>query len=98
MLQKHMHQNGVICVLADGHLEPYTLLPEFHSKELTIIGSSDGWDYQQHATWFFGSDQKTLGKLESLFDLLINANELSSTFKKLANQEIDPIKILVDFH
>ena len=96
-LQKHMHHDGVICVLADGHLESFTLLPEFHSKELKIIGSSDGWDYQHHAAWFFGLGQETLQGLESLFDLLITASELPVTFEKLANQEISPVKVLVKF-
>ncbi len=96
-LQKHMHHDGVICVLADGHLEPYTLLPEFHNKELTIVGSSDGWDYQHHAAWFFSLEQEALQKLEGLFELLITAEKLPVTFEKLAKQEISPVKILVGF-
>ncbi len=96
-LQKHMLHDGVICVLADGHLEPYTLLPEFHSKELKIVGSSDGWDYEQHAAWFFGLEQETLQKLESLFELCIKAQELPATFEQLAKQEISPVKVLVKF-
>ena len=96
-LQKHMLHDGIICVLADGHLEPYTLSPEFHSKELMIVGLSDGWDYQHHAAWFFGLGQEALQGLEALFDLLITASELPVTFEQLAKQEISPIKILVDF-
>lgn len=96
-LQTLMNHDGMICVLGDGHLEPYTLLPEFHSKELKIVGSSDGWDYQQHAAWFFGLEQEKLMGLELFFELMIKADELPQTFEKLADKEISPIKILVKF-
>jgi alcohol dehydrogenase len=96
-LQRCMLHGGVICVLADGHLEPYTLLPEFHSKELKIVGSSDGWDYQKHATWFFALEQEKLQKLEKLFDLMIMADELPKTFDAIAEEPISSVKILVRF-
>jgi alcohol dehydrogenase len=96
-LQMLMKNDGIICVLADGHLEPYTLLPEFHSKELKIVGSSDGWDYQQHAAWFFALGQERLQGLENLFDVTITANKLSETFERVAQRQINPIKILVTF-
>jgi alcohol dehydrogenase len=96
-VQTMMKHDGVICVLADGHLEPFTLLPEFHSKELKIVGSSDGWDYQQHAAWFFGLGQEKLQRLETLFNLTISANNLSKTFEAIAAKQISPIKVLVKF-
>src|SRR6185312_13370108 len=53
VLQQKLRNDGAICVLADGNLEPLTLTPAFHRKELRIVGSSDGWDYHAHARWFF---------------------------------------------
>jgi alcohol dehydrogenase len=96
-VQTLMKQDGAICVLADGHLEPFTLLPEFHCKELQIVGSSDGWDYQKHATWFFALEQEKLQKLEKLFDLTIMADELPKTFDAIAEEQISSVKILVRF-
>jgi alcohol dehydrogenase len=96
-LQTVMNHDGTICVLADGHLQPYTLLPEFHSKELKIVGSSDGWDYQEHARWFFGLEKEKLMGLEALFDLEIFARDLPETFAALANRRITPIKVFVKF-
>ncbi len=44
-LQRHLKPNARLCVLADGNLEPLTLTPEFHSRELSVVASSGGEDY-----------------------------------------------------
>lgn len=51
-LQKAINSNGEICILSDGNIEDLTLTADFYRKELQIIGSSDGYDYQKHADWF----------------------------------------------
>ena len=52
LLQKALKTNGKICILSDGNIEELTLTANFYQKELQIIGSSDGYDYQKHADWF----------------------------------------------
>ena len=41
-LQHHLKPGGQICVLADGNLEPLTLMPEFHARELSVVAIV-GW-------------------------------------------------------
>lgn len=48
-LQKALKTNRQICILSDGNIEELTLTADFYEKELRIIGSSDGYNYQQHA-------------------------------------------------
>ena len=98
LVQQHMQASGRICILADGNSEPLTLVPAFHAKELQIIGSSDGWDYHQHAAWYFDYVRKNQRDLEQLFELHITDKELKGTFNQLAKGEIAPIKILVKYN
>jgi alcohol dehydrogenase len=98
LLQGKMQRECRICVLSDGNLEPLTLQPAFHEKELTIVGSSDGWDYQEHAKWFFNIAQKQSSDLEKLFDYQTSANDLIATFELLAKGGIVPIKVLVQYN
>jgi alcohol dehydrogenase len=97
LLQRMLRPHGSICVLADGNLEPLTLLPEFHQKELHIIGSSDGWDYQAHARWFFDQPRDQLELLRQLFEWRIEADELPETFAQLAHGSTRPIKVFVRY-
>ena len=60
-LQKALNSNSEICILSDGNLEELTLTADFYEKELRIIGSSDGYDYQQHADWFFSQIEQHHG-------------------------------------
>ena len=98
LLQEKMLRNGRICILSDGNIEPLTLSSTFHEKELLIIGSSDGWDYQEHAKWFFSLVQKHPFNLEQLFDYQTTANQLITTFDQLATGTIMPIKVLVKYN
>ncbi len=97
-LQRSMHHDGTICILADGNLEPLTLLPDFHQKELTVVGSSDGWDYHQHARWFFERARGQEELLTSLFQWHVSAGQLVETFQRLAHGNERPIKVFVRYH
>lgn len=96
LLQRKLGINGRLCVLSDGNLEPLVLRPEFHERELAVVGSSDGWDYQEHARWYFEVVRETDTSLEEIFDLRVGAEELPRTFGDLADEKIQPVKVLVD--
>ena len=96
-LQAQAGQAGRICILADGNIEPLVLTPAFHKKELQIVGSSDGLDYQEHARWFFRLERRQLNKLEQIFDYKTTANELISIFEGLADGTIKTTKVFVRY-
>jgi alcohol dehydrogenase len=98
LLQRKMQREGRICILSDGNIAPLTLTPAFHEKELMIVGSSDGWDYQEHAKWFFNFVSDHIPKLVDLFDFQTAADNLIATFELLATGAIVPIKVLVYYH
>lgn len=97
LLQEHMDHNGHICILADGNVEPLHVTPFFHQRELHIVGSSDGWDYQAHAAWYFTWIQQTNAPIASLFEEHIPADALLDTFERLATQAQRPLKVLVHY-
>ena len=98
LLQGRMQHEGRICILSDGNVEPLVLAPAFHEKELKIVGSSDGWDYQEHAKWFFNHLREHPSNLEQLFDYHTPAEKLIATFELLATGAIVPIKVLVHYN
>ncbi len=97
LLQARMAPGGRICVLADGNVEPLVLAPTFHEQELLIVGSSDGWDYQAHAAWYFNVVRENSRGLERIFDYQTTAGDLIATFVGLASGAIAPIKVLVRY-
>ncbi len=97
LLQGKLRAGGRLCVLSDGNLEPLILRPEFHEKELAVVGSSDGWDYREHARWFFDVVRGWETGLEEIFDLRVDAEDLPRTFENLANGTVRPVKVLVDY-
>lgn len=97
VLQRSMRHEGRVCVLADGNLEPLTLAPEFHMQELTVVASSDGWDYHKHAAWHFDTVRNDSGGIERIFDHHIAADDLPATFEAIANGEIRPVKVFVEY-
>jgi alcohol dehydrogenase len=97
LLQGKMQHEGRICILADGNVEPLALAPAFHEKELMLIGSSDGWDYQEHARWYFQFVQEQAHDLELIFDYVTTQHDLAATFEQLALGTISPIKVLVRY-
>ncbi len=98
LLQGRMQHEGRICILSDGNVEPLVLTPAFHEKELKIVGSSDGWDYQEHAKWFFKHLREHPSNLEQLFDYHTPADKLIATFELLTTGAIMPIKVLVRYN
>lgn len=98
LLQAKSAPAGRICILSDGNLEALTLSPHFHHKELTIIGSSDGWDYQQHALWFWQAALDDTSLADTLFEKTISHRDLIPTFKQLAQGKVKPIKVLVNYY
>ena len=97
LLQARMATGGRICVLADGNTAPLTLAPEFHARELTVVGSSDGEDYPGHARWLFALPQPDLNRLAAVFDLHVSVAHLLDTFERLAAGRITPVKVFVDY-
>lgn len=97
LLQIHMATNSKICILADGNLEPLSLLPAFHSKELKIVASGDGWDYHQHARWYFEYIERAKPPIADVFDLHIERTQLPDTFAQLADGSLSAIKVLVNY-
>ena len=95
LLQDKLRANGRMCILADGNIEPLELTAQFHQKELRVVASSDGENYQDHASWFFALPD--LSKLTALFDLEVNAEDLPQTFMRLASGELSPVKVLVRY-
>jgi alcohol dehydrogenase len=97
LLQSRMQHTGRICILSDGNIEPLVLTPDFHAKELSIVGSSDGWDYQEHSKLFFHAIRQQPSHLEQLFDYETASDNLASTFSELAYGNISSIKVLVHY-
>jgi alcohol dehydrogenase len=64
---------------------------------LKVVGSSDGRDYQQHATWYFHEIQQHSTQLELLFEEEIAQSELISLFEQLAGSRSLPVKVLVHY-
>jgi alcohol dehydrogenase len=97
LLQRLLQPQGHICILADGNLEPLTLTPAFHHKELHIVGSSDGWDYRAHAAWYFHALRQRAVPLEAMFDRQVQATDLAATFAGLAAGSLGCVKVLVKY-
>lgn len=97
LMQNNMRLDGRICILADGNLEPLVLAPTFHEKELRVVGSSDGWDYQEHARWYFDVVRRHSYNLEQIFNYHTTADDLATTFEQLATSAITPTKVLVQY-
>ncbi len=98
LLQTASRHEGTIIALSDGNVERQTLTPDFHRKELRVVGSSDGYDYQAHARWFFTAVREDAGNLDRLFQLRVHARDLAHCFEQLALGKINPIKVLIAYH
>ncbi|MEM7343959.1 MAG: alcohol dehydrogenase catalytic domain-containing protein [Chloroflexota bacterium] len=96
-LQQAMGPNARICILADGNVEPLVLSPAFHEKELLIVGSSDGLDYQAHASWFFNQVRLAVIPLEALYELKKTAAELAAIFNQMGVMAHPPLKVFVQY-
>jgi alcohol dehydrogenase len=94
-LQRAVEPGGQLCVLADGNVEPLTLAPEFHSRELSVVASSDGEDYPGYARAFFDRWLEARAPLAELFTLRVVARELPETFEELLADP--PVKVFVAY-
>jgi alcohol dehydrogenase len=97
MLQAALAREGRVCLLADGNVEPLTLAPAFHAKELAVVGSSDGLDYQQYALWFWERLREGIAPLERLFEQQVDAAELPELFEQMARSQVTPVKVFVRY-
>ncbi|MGM1585049.1 alcohol dehydrogenase catalytic domain-containing protein [Bacillus cereus group sp. BceL221] len=95
-LQKALKTNRQICIFSDGNIEELTLTADFYEKELRIIGSSDGYNYQQHADWFFSQIEKTPW-IEEIFQHEIQHTGLIQCFEELSQGIITPLKVFVSY-
>jgi alcohol dehydrogenase len=97
LLQELLEPDGQLCVLADGNLEPLTLTPAFHAKELTIVGSSDGLDYHTYAACFWDAVRSGRYPLTAMFKQTVDAVQLAEAFAELAASATRPVKVLVQY-
>jgi alcohol dehydrogenase len=101
LLQTHLRREGRICVTADGNLEPLTLTSAFHENELSVVATSDGWDYHQHAAWYFDHVRRDPKALDRVFEEEIASDELPHWFARQAERvvagETGPVKVLVHY-
>ncbi|MCG8350257.1 MAG: zinc-binding alcohol dehydrogenase [Chloroflexales bacterium] len=97
LLQDLVQPGGHLCILADGNLEPLTLTPAFHTKELTVVGSSDGLDYRAYAAWFWDLVRTERYPLASVFEQTVEAPALPEVFAHLAAADPCPLKVFVQY-
>jgi alcohol dehydrogenase len=101
LLQARLRKEGRICVIADGNLESLTLTPAFHEKELRIVATSDGWDYHQHAAWYFDYVRRHTTALAEVFQEEMTRDALPQWFARQADRveagEPDAVKPLVRY-
>jgi alcohol dehydrogenase len=97
LLQAQIRPSGRICVLADGNLEPLTLAPAFHVRQLTVVGSSDCPSYRDHMRWYAAVAPAVAPELERIFDRHVSAHDLPATFARLAAGTEHAIKVLVHY-
>ena len=95
VLQRHLKPSGQVCILADGNIEPLTLTPEFHARELSVVASSAGEDYPGYAQVFFEYWLADRAPLDKFFTLRITADELPEAFERLPLEK--PIKVFVAY-
>lgn len=97
ILQKSLRYEGEMCILSDGNKESFILQPDFFRKELKVVGSSDGWDYEEHSRWYFEQIKDKDSGLRQLFEKTITFEELPQCFEELGTGKISPIKVLVNY-
>jgi alcohol dehydrogenase len=96
LLLRSLKVSGEICILSDGNKDLFYLDENFFNKELKVIGSNDGWDYQEHSKWFF-KESESAEYLTKLFDYKIRHHELIDCFADISKQKINPLKVLVTY-
>lgn len=92
-LLAHLRPRGRACVLSDGNWGALTLPPAFHSRELSVVASSDGEDYAAYAGWLWGNADPVL---ERLFAETVSPDELPAAFARLASWP-RPVAVVVNW-
>jgi alcohol dehydrogenase len=92
-LLARMRPGGRVCVLSDGNWGGLILPPSFHARELSVVASSDGEDYQGYAQWLW---QQPTSLLERLFEHTVRPSDLIATFARL-RQMPRPVSVVVDW-
>jgi len=95
LLQQTLVPYGQLCILSDGNHETLSLTAAFYEKELRLVGSSDGWDYQDHAAWFFKTAPH-VPQLERLFEQTVASQDLAGCFENLLT-DTTPLKVFVTY-
>ena len=96
-LQERMRTRGRLCVLSDPGADLLTLGPAFYEKELLVVGSNDGWDYHEHARWFFDVVRRGGSRLGRIFELKTDFERLPQLFERMATGDVSPVKVLVRY-
>lgn len=96
-LLSSMKLEGKVCILSDGNKDLFHLTEDFYTKELEIVGSSDGWNYNKHADWFF-KEYQTSSFLSDIFEHEISHENLIHCFDELHTNQISPMKVLVHYN
>lgn len=89
----HLRPGGRACVLSDGNWGSLTLPAAFHSRELSVVASSDGEDDHTYAHWLW---KNTDPVLERLFQRTVSPEELPGTYLELSHTP-RPVSVLVDW-
>jgi alcohol dehydrogenase len=95
-LLKSLKHHGESSILSDGNKDLFCLNEDFYTKELRIVGSSDGWDYREHSKWFF-KEIVEAPYLTKVFEHEITSDQLIDCFGELSGQTIRPLKVLVRY-
>lgn len=88
-----LRPRGRCVVLSDGNWGALTLTPDFHRKELSVVGSSDGEDYAAHARWWWPHVSPVLA---ALYPLTVPAAGLPGLYARLGRPD-RPVSVLVDW-
>ncbi|WP_245901193.1 zinc-dependent alcohol dehydrogenase [Deinococcus yavapaiensis] len=92
-LLSHLRPRGRACVLSDGNWGALTLPRAFHERELSVVASSDGEDYQGYAAWLWTHSREGL---ERLFETTVAPSDVPSTFERLRRPP-RPVSVVVDW-
>ncbi|RJF73189.1 theronine dehydrogenase [Deinococcus cavernae] len=92
-LLRHLRRSARCGVLSDGNWGALVLPPEFHSRELTLVASSDGEDYPTYAAWLWAHADPVL---EKLFEQVVPVGNLVEVFGNLGTCP-RPVSVLVDW-
>ncbi|GAA5514018.1 L-threonine 3-dehydrogenase [Deinococcus carri] len=89
----HLRPGGRACVLSDGNWGALGLPPAFHTRELTVLASSDGEDYAAYARWLWDHPDPVLARL---FARTVTPDDLPAAFGRLVTWP-RPVSLVADW-